>query len=269
VGLGAGVAAIVVGAAALVEPTIPRFGGALAEAGITPAFAARVADDGTLVVERYRAEEAPAPPLKLKQWLWQPLLKREAVRLDTLAEQPLLPNGIDAAEIMYRDLIPTADAERVLQPDYRAAVARESLATQTWASLRTLLEATWKPASPAALPLVGTWDVWLAGVEDAARATTVRRIGKGIAALLALAVALMVIRQRNPGTHRLVGGLLVVCAASLLASMTGPVTNLVLLMPVVLCTLAASGVGAVPPPPPMGQFPQIDRGAAPRISVNG
>ena len=265
VGLLAGLAAIVVGTTALVEPTIPRYGGALAEAGITPAYAARVASDGTLVIERSQTEKPRASTFK--KWLWKPLLERESTRLDTLSDKPLLPNGVDAAAIMYRDVNPTPAARDLLQPDYRLALSRESLVTRTWASLRTLLETTWKPAVSPALPLEGVWDAWLGAPESAGRETLIRRISKIVAGLLALGVAVVMLRQRKPDLHRLIGGLLVVCAASLLVSMTGAVANLVWLMPAVLGALAAHGAGASPPPPAIGHLPPLENGPAPRITV--
>jgi hypothetical protein len=268
VGLLIGLAAILVGATTLVRPTLPRHDGALADAGVTPLYAVRLSDDGTVVVEHHRPEVTFAP--WYKRWLWTPLLRSEETGLDMLATQPLVPNGVDATSIMCRDLVLTPEARKILQPDYRQALAQQSKVTQTWASLRTLLEATWKPAVRPERPITGAWELWSAAQpETGERLTATRRGGKVAVVLLALLVALLMIRGERGRPHQLIGGLLVVSAATLLISMTGAATNWVWLMPTVLAALAASAEGAATKPltPSMGRLPPLDLGPAPRITV--
>jgi hypothetical protein len=139
-----------------------------------------------------------------------------------------------------------------------------------WASLRSLLEATWKPSKAPARPMTGVWDLWAAGQPDSAgRWTVVRRTAKIVVALLALLVAALMIRGERKQPHQLMGALLMVSAATLLISWMGAATNWVWLMPTALATLAArSGTaGARSTRPPASELPPLDLGPAPRITV--
>jgi hypothetical protein len=268
VGLLGGVAAILIGMTTLVAPTLPRLDGALGDAGITPNYKARLSDDDTVVIERYRPSATVEPTFK--SWLWKPLLDREEARLDSSHAQPALPNGIDASSVMYRDVVATGDARERLQHDYRAALAQEPPATQMWASLRSLLEATWKPSKVPARPMTGVWELWAAGQPDSAgRWTVVRRTAKIVVGLLALLVAVLMIRGERKQPHQLMGALLMVSAATLLISWMGAATNWVWLMPTALATLAARSAtaGAKSTRPPASELPPLDLGPAPRITV--
>ena len=269
IGLLAGMAAVLVGITTLVAPTLPRHDGALREAGITPTYAARLSDDGTVVIEQHRPSETIESTFK--SWAWKLLLDREQTRLDSTASQAALPNGADAGSIMFRDIVATGPAREALQRDYRAALAQESETTRACTSLRTLVEATWKPAAAPNGEPVGVWDLWSPPREDAgATWIMIRRVGKVVAGLLALLVTLVLIRGQRGRLHELIGGLLVVSAAALLISTTGAATNWIWLMPAALATLAVKGQppATKPPPPPLlGGLSPLEHGPAPRITV--
>ncbi|MFQ5807843.1 MAG: hypothetical protein ACE5I3_15465, partial [Phycisphaerae bacterium] len=268
VGLLGGAAAVLVGTTALVAPTLPRQDGAFADAGITPTYAARLSNDRTVIIERYRPNETTEPTFK--SWMWKPLLNREDARLGSTRARLALPNGVDAGSIMYRDILASGAVRGTLQEDYRAALAQEPRVARTWASLRTLLEATWKPAVDRARPMTGVWDLWAAAQPGAAgRWAAIRRTGKIAVGLVSLLVAFLLIRGERKQLHQLVGGLLVVSAATLLISELGAATNWIWLMPTALAALAAKGgpaAVATPPPPASGLAP-FEHGAAPRITV--
>lgn len=266
IGLLGGMAAALVGFTALVAPMLPRAGGALRDAGITPAYAARLSDDGIPVIEHYRPSETIDPTFK--RWIWQPLLNRDELSLDSASTQLALPNGVNAAGVKYRDVTATGAARAVLQRQYRAVLAQAPLLARTSASLRTVLEATWKPEVTPATPVLGVWDLW-AAEQPGSQWTLARRIAKILVGLLALLVALALIRSRRPQLHRLIGGLLVVCGATLVISMTGAVANWVWLMPVALAALAVrTGSLAVSRlETPARERPALDLGPAPRITV--
>lgn len=265
VGLLGGVAGVLLGMTTLMAPTLPRQDGALASAGLTPAYAGRLSDDGTVVIEHYRPSETVEPTFK--SWLWRFLLERDSMYLAASTERAALPNGVDAGSVLYREVAVNAEVLETLQRDYRAAMSGASPATQTAAALRTLLEATWTPAVRPAAPRVGVWDLWAAQTDSAGRWTLIRRTGKVAVGLLALLVALMLIRGERGQLHQLVGGLLVVSAATLLISMMSVATNWVWLMPTVLAALAVKGESGAPEPPPMHRLPPLEHEPPPRITV--
>lgn len=267
IGLLGAAAALLVGMTTLVAPTLPRADGALRGAGIIPTYTARLSDDGTTIIERSRPSETIEPTFK--KWFWKPLLDRDNGRLDSASARPALPNGVDAASIMYRDVTATGEAREALQGEYRAALAREPKPIRAWASLRTLLEATWKPEIEPPMPMIGTWDLWPTGEPGSVgRWALIRRGGKIVVVVLALLVAFVLIRGRRGQLHQLIGGLLAVCAATLLISTTGTATNWVWLMPTALAALAAKG-GSITSrlETPASERPPLDLGPAPRITV--
>jgi hypothetical protein len=267
-GLLGGAALGLVGITAFVAPTLPRDDGALAQAGITPEYSARLSDDGTPVIEYYRPDEPAVPTFKSP--LWEFLLGRDDLRLDSASIKPALPNGTDAHAIRYRDVVATGQTRKALQRDYRAALGDQPATTRAWAALRTLLEATWKPAVHPAVPRPGTWSLWAAENPDAQhRWNMIRRGGKIAVGLLAVLVALVMLQRGRGKLHQLIGGLLVVSAATLLISLLGPATNWVWLMPAALAALAVRSEAetAVASPASVSAVPLAELGPAPRITV--
>jgi hypothetical protein len=202
-----------------------------------------------------------------KKWIWKPLLDRDKLRLDSASARPALPNGVDAGSIMYRDVVATGAAREALQVEYRAALRQQPATTRMWAAVRTIMEATWKPEAGPAAPVVGAWDLWAAN-RPGAQWTLARRIAKILVGLLALLVALVLFWRQPSRLHQLVGGLLMICAATLVVSMSGAVTNWVWLMPAALAALATrSGSLAGRLEMPASERPALDLGPAPRITV--
>jgi len=269
VGLLGGVAAILIGMTTLVAPTLPRLDGALAGAGITPNYTARLSDDRTPVVDYYQPSKIIEPTFR--SWVWKLLLRREDLRLDASSARPALPNGVDASSVKFADIVASGTARDTLQRDYRAALAQEPQVAQGWAAFRTLLEATWKPSVSPAGPMTGAWDLWAAGQPGSAgRWTVIRRSGKIVVGLLALLVAFLVIRGKRKQPHQLLGALLMVSAATLLISWMGAATNWVWLMPTALAASAAKvrkAAPAKPTTPPAAELPPLELGPAPRITV--
>ena len=269
-GLLGAVALTLAGLGTLVAPALPRAGGALREAGLAPAYTARLAADGTVIVEQHQPEQVPKP-IFIKSRLWRALLEREDLRLTAAQVTFALPNGIDAGAVRFRDIAADDAAREQLQHSYRAALSREAQPTRIWTALRTLLESTWKPELAPAPSRTGTWDLWAASYSaSAATWTWIRRGTKIVVLLLAFCVALVLLRRPVAGVHQLVGGLLALSAATLLASMGGAATNWVWLMPTALGVWAVkSATGQVPQPVPslVQGLPELDLGPAPRITI--
>ena len=275
-GLCAGIVLIVLGLDTFAAPTLPNPEASLREAGLAPAYAARMSDDGTIVIEPNHPEMTPAPTIK--KWLWLPLLNKETVRLNALNLHFAYPNGIDGGAIACRDVLADSAARMELQREYRTAMQSQEHYVQTLAALRTTLEATWKAEhapDPAALP--GAWELW-SETRPGWNWDLVRRYIKILCGVFALLVALLLFRDPAARLPRLVGGLLAVGAAIMLIDFSGPATNWVWLMPMILACLAAKGApSAAPPPlnaaravpktPPLGNFPPMPSAPAPRITV--
>lgn len=268
VGLLGGAAATLVGMTALVAPSWPRASGALAQAGLAPAYEAQLSDDGTPVIAHDQQAEAVARTFK--SWAWKFLLERDELSLDSIASRLALPNGIDASSIKVRDVAVTGAARSELQRDYREALNYASNVMRTSAALRTLLEATWKPEFTRAPSRLGTWDLWaVAAPGTDARWTLIRRSGKIVVGVLALLAAFMLVRGERGRPHQLLGGLLVVSAGTLLISLEGAVANWVWLIPTAFAALAArhGAPQAQVAPRPIGNLPPYQQGPAPRITV--
>ncbi|MBU0638630.1 MAG: hypothetical protein KKB50_07185 [Planctomycetes bacterium] len=270
-GLAGGAAVCLVGLTWLAEPNAPRADGALAAAGLQPAYAGRQVAEGTLVLDPWVSETTLEPDFK--SWLWRPLVESESADLSNLgmsgqriAVAP--PNGVDAGAIMYRSIAAPDSVWAKLRPGYRAALADLPLRARVCSAIRTVLEATWLPAVRSVPPGRGAWECW-ASPQNAERWTLIRRIAKLTTALLAVVVAVQVYFWNRTRPHQLVGALLAVCSAALLASEMGAVTNLAWLLPLALgAMVATTGV-----PPGAGdrvsesKGESIFFGPAPRITV--
>ena len=269
VGLLGGAAAIVAGLLTLVAPSLPRQDGALKGAGYTPTYAARNSSDGALVIE-YNPEHETVEPT-FKSWFWKWMLSRDELTLSDVTPQPALPNGVDAGAVMLRDINANGPARLSLQRAYRASLRDLSPVDRALVAARTVIESTWKPATPPAVARIGAWDLWNATVapERAAHWDLIRRVCKVLAGVLALLLAVVMMRGERPRIHHLVGALLVISAAVLLVSPAGAVANWVWLLPTVLAALAAQSLPlTAKKTPAIGQLPPLDYGPAPRITVD-
>jgi hypothetical protein len=275
VGLCAGIMLIVMGFDAYTAPTLPSATGSQREAGITPAYTARVSEDGTIVIDPYHPDVTVAPTFK--KWFWKPLLDREDIRLSTLNLPFAYPSGVDGGAIACNTVLAEGPARAELQKGYRSAMKQEPRLTQTLASIRGVLDATWKAEDAANPETKGVWQLW-SETFAGRNWELIRRCAKLAVGVLALFAALVVFREPGPQIPRLLGGLLAVGAAILLVDMTGPATNWIWLMPMILAALAAKSAPPALPPKaalpaspfnaPMGKPPTvIQPGPAPRITV--
>ncbi|MBN2446796.1 MAG: hypothetical protein JXO22_08720 [Phycisphaerae bacterium] len=283
IGLLGGAVACVAGIIWLVAPDLPRVDGAMRHAGLAPAFVAQLASDGGLVIEKSDGEELmPSASPAIKQRFWRALLEFDNVTLDGLAGESMLPNGDDAAGILYREVVPEADAQERMVAGYRNALAEMDDQTRFWAATRTMLEATWLPTRLLRERVMGAWEFWSGRGGDDLWRNMRRGVKVGLAVLIVIvSLALLGGGKRQP--HHLVGALLMIASATLLVSWYGAVTNWVWLLPLILATLivhtedgqevrqaaverpyhpATPRVTSDPAPP------ALDLGPAPRITVD-
>lgn len=268
-----GTAAILAGLTWLTNPTPPRADGALHRAALVPEYAVCRSEDGRhLVVTTQPA--AADPPRGWLTPLWKWLVTKDDVLLDAAASAPDLSpvelGDIDVRKVFYRTLETAAPAREEMIRRYRLSVSAQPGAQRMLAAVRTVLEHTWLAAGepPAGLP--GTWALWAGGARgDDGWWSLAHRAVKVMAGLLAVFIGLSMLRGQAPQPHHLIGGLLAVASAALLASAMGAATNLVWLLPVVLALLAANAP-AVPPAPPPARLPlvmDLAGGPVPRITV--
>jgi hypothetical protein len=278
------VAAVLIGATAvgamllfMVRPTLPRADGALAAAGLEPRFTASLGSNGALVIEKYKSIASPSSDFKA--WLWKMLLQAESTSVGPGFD---LPPSTDASSVLYRELSATAAARERVQSSYRDAVAAWPDTTRLVVSLRSLLESVWRPDIARAPVLPSPWSLWFGAGSDAeANRVLAQRIAKGIAGALVVLMCWRIARAPVPELHQVLGALLAVSAAAMLASERGAIANWVWLMPLVLAVLAAPVDSALTPrqtvmprgsPPPQPTRPSnpamfASRAAEPRISV--
>lgn len=267
IGVVVGIAGSGVGIAVFTAPSLPRSDGALRAAGIGARFAAR-SDADKIVIEP--ATSAPVAA-DWKAPLWAFLLQG-----DTAA---FLPDG-DAARyvtpagepVRYRELHASPEVRGDLQRGYRSALAGLPPETRLWPALRTVLESTWLPAAPRPPAIAPVWNVWTGSDADAeSRIVLARRISKGVLGLLTVFVALMLFRGGPARPHQVLGGMLALCAGSLLASEAGAVANWVWLAPTALAATAACSRGDDAPSEPVDDDADAERVKArlgERITVN-
>ena len=238
-----GVGAVVGSAAALIggvwliatftAPSLPRADGALAAAGIQPRFEAKLNGDSITVA----SIEPSTPESSMLAPMWRLLLR---------GGQPTLGDAIAASHSGYKvapeaastplqEIAASGPVRGVIQAGYQDLMAGAAKLERARMSIRTALESTWKPERT---PMRGEYNAWRAWLGDNPRAVLVRRIVRIVAALLGLLTALAVMRSDRAEQHRVVGGLLAVMCAAMLAGTTGMVTNLALITPFVLAALA-------------------------------
>ncbi|MGE0481516.1 MAG: hypothetical protein AB7Q17_13695 [Phycisphaerae bacterium] len=248
---------------ALVRPAPPRSDGALLAAGEAPRHTATMQSDGSVRIERAATLDTAARDFK--SGLWRFLLSRDGGALlsdDAGKPRVVFGEGVTSTDVAFRTLHTSPEARQALLPRYRAAdggfIGR----------LRTLLEATWLPARDAAPPAISAWSVWAGDTaEGVERQVMARRITKLVVAVVGLLLALMMRSVVAPRSYHLVGALLALSAAILIASPSGAATNWVWLVVAIGAALAAWGdtpvaAAARPNAPAAGRL-----GAAPRISA--
>lgn len=271
-----GAAAIVLGIVSLTAPSLPRANGALSAAGRAPGVAARADELGDIEFTRI---EPPGPASSdFKSWIWKFLLNGEEVKVRPRAAAPGEPAfregaGVTLATTPVQSMQADAAALPALQKEYRAVLQGQSAMVQSYAALRTVLESTWLPVGKAPSAFDPQWRVWLGERAAADRVTMIRRGVKLAAGVLGLLVAAAIFFGRRNRPRHLLGGLLAVGCAALLADAVGAAANLAWLIPLVLCLWAmdddgepvrqAAAVRAAPPANFGGRAP------APRITIEG
>jgi hypothetical protein len=273
IGTLAGLAVGLAGLTWLTLPSLPRADGALERADMTPAYTVTRSAEGQLAIA-----PRPAGPAAQAGWLrafWRFLVDSESLALDPGASAPglswvVLGDGVDVRGLLYHKLAPTDAAREEVARRYRLALEREPQVTRLWVALRTVLEQTWLTSAPLPAPLKSAWALWSAAHgEEQGWWPTVRKGAKVAAGLLAIAIGLVLLIGHRPRPHQLIGGLLMVCSLTLVASSLGAVTNLVWLLPTLLALWA---VHEEPPaftePSDPEALPDLLRsGPAPRITV--
>lgn len=279
VGLVGGAALVLFGLFHLVQPSIPRADGALAMADAAPVFQARLADDGTVIVDHREAVSSPTRPASY--YLWRTLIERDTVTLkqnghSAAAVRIDWPNSVNGRTVLFRQVEPVGAAAPLLQQHYRAAFSQQPPALRLAAAVRTVLEATWIPAQPTPAARTAAWETW-AGPPPLPRSWVMLRRGvKLVAALLVVWSALAIFFGRRTQPRHLLGGTLLAASGSLLASELGAVTEWVWVLPTLLALWSIHEPAPTPPwlprgaarptLPPLGSGP-VQAGPPPRITV--
>ncbi len=281
VGFAGGVAALLTGLTWLTAPAIPRADGALKAAGLSPKYSATLAEDGAVTLAR---SAEPAPAADFKAMLWKFLVESERAAVKTRAAQGARPAVQTSADIkpneaLYREVSGAPAARDVLQADYRDALARQPYVERLLSAVRTVAEATWLTTDREPSAHTSPWALWLGGEQTSAdRLVLIRRIVKGLAGLVSVGLAVLILVGGRNGTQHLIGGLLAVCSAALLANDLGAVANLAWLAPLVLSlwgmdvpggATPAAPRAAAAPPAATRTFPPARPGNAPRITIEG
>lgn len=275
IGLAGGAALTLFGLFHLVQPAIPRADGALAMADADPVFRARLADDGTVIVDH--RETAPAASRPVSYYLWRALVERDAVPLkqNGLAADAVRidwPNSVNGRTVLYRQVEPRDTAGPVLQAHYRAAFLHQPPAHRLLAAVRTTLEATWMPASPRPSPHTSAWELW-GGPSPLPKSWVLLRRGvKLVAALLVVWAALAVFFGGRTRPRHLLAATLLALSGALVSSALGAVTEWVWPLPAIL---ALWSIHEPAPPPTRTPWPAVpaptvgpvQAGPPPRITI--
>jgi hypothetical protein len=243
-GLLGGVAGTIALLTWLTPPSVPRADGALLRAEQLPPYTADLGQDGMLHVAK---REGDSPQL-VHGWLrsfWKLLIEAESVKLDPTTARDderrvFLVDDIRPESLLFRKIEPTETAVQELNARYRAQLARATIGTQVWTSLRTLLEQTWLTREPLQGTLPSVWDVWRGeGQGGQSWWPLVQKAAKIAAGVLAIIAGLTLLRRKVARPAHLMGGLLAASSAALLADSAGAVTNLAWLLPGILAVWAA------------------------------
>ncbi|MBK8915690.1 MAG: hypothetical protein IPM64_14035 [Phycisphaerales bacterium] len=249
-GVAASIGAITGGVLSMVEPSIPRAGGALAAAGVTPQHVAD-GDAERVIIER-AAPQATDPDFKAP--LWRFLLADESLRVtpQTIRPVPTLGEGVAAEAVSFGAIDVRDAAADALAEAYRATAGSGTPRSR----LRTLLEAVWLPARPDPAVAESPWLFWTEG--RAGLAVSLRRALKIIAVVAALAIAWVIYSRRLSQPQHWLGALMFITAMAQVASVSAASSGLAWLGAAAVCLFAVhSG-------PPAGAGPSA---AAPRITV--
>jgi hypothetical protein len=257
VGFLGGAALCIMGVMLLVEPSLPRYEGAVAHAGMRTTHVARMSDETGVTIEPFTpVREVPAG---WSRPLWEFLLQADNVMYDQ-------------GGVLYREIDAEGPVREEVQREYRKKLAGVPDLTPFWASLRSVLESTWLPRNTVANPIEGAWKLWSYETGDEETWRTIRRGMKILAVVVTALIAFGMLRLQRPYGYKLVGAVLATLSLAYLCTNMGAVTNWAWLLPVVLAAFAAWGVSETPKPPVAAQrpvSPNVPSGTpAPRVSVN-
>ncbi len=266
-GLAVGVVTILFGILAMVQPTLPRYEGALRAAGLEPSYRAQLNADRLLMVEPRTPPDAPNSRV-MTGWLWRALLAAESATFkvgpgESAAIPATTPAGAASATILYRDIKASDDARPVLETAYREALERAGGLEALSAAARTVIEATWLPAVGRTDLPPTPWSIWSGDELIEGRWLQVRRGVKVAAALLVLAATVALLSRKQPATpRRLAGGLLVALTAAQVATAHGAGGFSALILPAILTLWAAFDREAAPVRGPLSTGPAQSIGGA-------
>lgn len=261
----------------LVAPSLPRETGALEAAGQSGTYSALMSGNQEVVINTLRTSE-PLERVMLKSTLWEALLKADDIRFDPHESPATLPPGVDASTILYREIATSGAAAEALNRGYRKRAEAAPPLPRLAANLRTLAEATWLPEIPNELPIPSAWAVWPSFSASLEPAFIVARRATKIAVVaLGLLTCWPLLRRKDrPQIHQVIGAMLGISAAILIASETGAAGNLAWIVPAFLAALAARTVDATgfgAPTDSPGPRPAVRAIAEPppmpRITVEG
>lgn len=279
IGLVGGAALVLFGLFHLVQPSIPRADGALAMADAPPVFRARLADDGTVIVDHREAVSSSTRPASY--YLWRTLIERDTVTLKQNGQSAAAvridwPNSVNGRTVLYRQVEPVGEAGPLLQQHYRAVFASQPPAPRLAAAVRTVLEATWIPTQPPPSARTSAWETWASPFPLPQSWIMVRRGVKLVVALLVVWSALAIFFGRRTQPRHLLGATLMAASGGLLASELGAVTEWVWVLPTLLALWSIHEPAPAPPwvprgaarptLPPLGSGP-VQAGPPPRITV--
>lgn len=271
IGLAGGAALCWFGLTLLMQPALPRTNGALALAGLSPSYAARLADQETVVIDRRTGTDEESTSPAASSWLWRWLVARESIALkqpeNAAAGYSIdWPNSVSGDGVLYRDVVPTSAALPVLQGAYRDLLAQAPAPTRALVAARTLLEFTWLRAGETQPETGGAWALWGGSPVMEARWIMIRRVVKVVVLVLVLWATLAIWLGRRNRPRHMLGAILLLASGSLLASDTGAVTNLAWLLPLVTALWA---VHEAPPTRPVTVPTAVsfEPGPAPRITL--
>ncbi|MCC6358643.1 MAG: hypothetical protein IT450_07865 [Phycisphaerales bacterium] len=224
-------------------PALPRPDRAIAAIGERPQYGATISG-GRLMVEKWPDASPPPAANAAKTWFWNLLLDADTSTMVATDHSLTLPVGVDPAAVRYRDVAPSTAALALVQPGYRDAVAGLPDGQRLLIAIRTVLEAVWLGPESRSASVPPVWDVWFRSGSPTERSETitlVRRIGKGVVGLLALLLAIVVLRRENATEQAVLGAVLAITAGVALCSFAGAVSDAVWWIPALLGAIAAGG----------------------------
>ncbi|TWT42387.1 hypothetical protein RAS1_35180 [Phycisphaerae bacterium RAS1] len=257
----------------LVQPSLPRADAAMNAAGFAPTFAARSSDRSLVTLDRL--DTAAAPPATMLSRLWRGLFDAEMVSVgdrDGAAPGVVVPNGVDAGSIPFRQIRAAADARRLLNAAYRDALRELPPAGRLRVNLRTMLEQLVWPIAASEPARQPPWSAWRNSAANYDKYLDYGPLALGVLSALVTCLATLMLATGRGTSRELVGGAIAVACLGALATQAGVADHWAWLLPIILGALAAHG--GVADAPAAGTtsassvpLPPISRPGPPRITV--